>query len=375
VWIVRALAAVALAAWIWLWLARGFYWRTDVRLAAAPEPPIWPTVAVVVPARDEAAVLPTTVPTLLGQDYPGSVRVILCDDSSTDGTGELIAEHWPAVTVIHPGPLPPGWAGKLWALRAGVEAAGDVDYFLLTDADIAHRPGSLSAMVSAAEAAGLALLSQMAKLRVSTGWERLIVPAFVYFFALLFPFRWSNAPGARTAAAAGGCTLVRRSALEKAGGLDAIRHAIIDDVALAKAIKSSGGTTFLGLADDVDSIRPYPDLGMLWQMVSRSAYAQLGHSLLTLIGSVLGLALIFWVPPLATVVGTIVGDPLTAVLGGAAWLLLAALYVPMLRYYRLSPLRALALPLTTTLYLGMTADSAIQHYRGSGGAWKGRTYP
>jgi hopene-associated glycosyltransferase HpnB len=376
-------AAVALAAWVWLWLARGFYWRTDVRLSAeptlsarAPAPePTWPTVAIVVPARDEAEMLPLTMPTLVAQDYPGPVRVILCDDGSTDGTGDLMSARWPDLTVIRPEPLPDGWAGKLWALRSGIAAAGDVDYLLLTDADIAHGPGSLTAMVSVAEARGYALVSQMAKLRVRTGWERLVVPAFVYFFALLFPFRWSNAPGARTAAAAGGCSLVRRSALEKAGGVDAIRHAIIDDVALARAIKTHGGTTFLGLADDVDSVRPYPRLGMLWRMVSRSAYAQLKHSIVLLIGSVLGLALIFWVPPLATIGGAIAGDPWVTALGAAAWLLLAALYVPMLRYYRLSPLLALALPVTTTLYLGMTVDSAIQHYRGSGGAWKGRTYP
>ncbi len=368
------LAAVALAAWLWLSIARGFYWRTDIRLAETPGPERWPSVAIVVPARDEADVLPETVPTLLAQDYPGDVRVILCDDNSTDGTGELIKTRWPDVTVVHPGPLPDGWAGKLWALRAGVEAAGDVDYLLLTDADIAHRPNSLTAMISAAEAHGYALVSQMAKLRVRTGWERLIVPAFVYFFALLFPFRWSNKPGARTAAAAGGCSLIRRTALENAGGFDAIRRAIIDDVALAKAVKASGGRTFLGLADDVNSVRPYPGLGMLWRMVSRSAYAQLRHSLYLLIGSVLGLALIFWVPPLATIVGAATGDPLTVVLGTAGWLLLAGLYVPMLRYYRLSPLLALALPFITTLYLGMTIDSAIQHYRGSGGAWKGRVY-
>jgi hopene-associated glycosyltransferase HpnB len=375
VWIARIVAGVALAAWVWLWLARGTYWRTDIRLPTAPPPATWPDVAIIVPARDEAAVLPETVPTLLAQDYPGRVTVILVDDASTDGTSALIAERWPEVTVINPGELPTGWAGKLWALRAGVEAAGAVDYFLLTDADIAHRPDSLSALVSAAEANDLALVSQMAKLRVRTGWERLIVPAFVYFFGLLFPFRWSNRPSSRTAAAAGGCSLVRRDALESAGGLEAIHRAIIDDVALAKAIKGSGGRTFLGLADRVDSVRPYPDLGELWRMVSRSAYAQLGHSILILIGSVAGLALIFWVPPLAALGGALARDPWTTALGVAGWLLLAALYVPMLRYYRLPALLALLLPVTATLYLGMTVDSAIQHYRGAGGAWKGRTYP
>jgi hopene-associated glycosyltransferase HpnB len=372
--IAQILAGVALAAWVWLWLVRGGFWRTDIRLPAAAPPPEWPDVAIVVPARDEAEVLPLTVPTLLAQDYPGRCRVILVDDGSSDGTPELVRASWPPVDVIHPGELPPGWAGKLWALRAGVAEAGDVDYLLLTDADIAHRPDSLAALVSLACAEDYALVSQMARLRVRTGWERLIVPAFVYFFALLFPFRWSNSPEAGTAAAAGGCSLVRRAALEKAGGFEAIHRAIIDDVALAKAIKGSGGRTFLGLAERVDSVRPYPSLSLLWRMVSRSAYAQLRYSPSLLTGAVLGLGLIFWVPPLATVGGVIAGDPLTAALGAAGWLLLAALYVPMLRYYRLSPLLAPALPVVATLYLGMTVDSAIQHYRGAGGAWKGRTY-
>ncbi|HEY2792139.1 MAG TPA: glycosyltransferase [Micromonosporaceae bacterium] len=374
VWIARIVAAVALAAWVWLWLVRGGFWRTNIRLPAAPPPRDWPDVAIVVPARDEAEVLPLTVPTLLAQDYPGRVRVILVDDGSTDGTAELVTTQWPQVTLIHPGELAPGWAGKLWALRSGVAEAGDVDYFLLTDADIAHRTDSLRALVSFAVADDRTLVSQMAHLRVKTGWERLIVPAFVYFFALLFPFRWSNRPGARTAAAAGGCSLVSRTALEKAGGFDAIHQAIIDDVALAKAVKGSGGRTFLGLAEKVDSVRPYPSFGELARMVSRSAYAQLKHSILLLTGSVCGLALIFWAPPLATIGGAIAGDAATALLGAAGWLLLSALYVPMLRYYRLSPLLALALPYVATLYLGMTVDSAIQHYRGSGGAWKGRTY-
>jgi hopene-associated glycosyltransferase HpnB len=374
VWIARIVAAVALAAWVWLWLARGTYWRTDLRLPAGAEPMTWPDVVIVVPARDVAAILPETIPTLLAQDYPGRFRVILVDDASTDGTTAMVRERWPAVAVMSPGTLPTGWAGKLWALRAGVEAAGDADYLLLTDGDIAHRPDSLTMLVRAAEADGYALVSQMARLRTQTGWEKLVVPAFVYFFGLLFPFRWSNDPRSRTAAAAGGCSLVRRTALAKAGGLEAIHRAIIDDVALAKAIKGSGGTTFLGLADRVDSVRPYPSLALLWQMVARSAYAQLRYSILLLTGSVLGLALIFLVPPVAAIGGAVVGDPLTAALGLAGWLLLAALYVPMLRYYRLPVLLALALPVTATLYLGMTVDSAIAHYRGAGGAWKGRTY-
>ena len=374
-WIARIAAGVALLSWMWLWLARGGYWQTGIRLPNAPDPQPWPEVAIIVPARDEAAMLPTTIPTLLAQDYRGTFRLILVDDNSTDGTAALVADRWPSVAIRHPGEPPAGWAGKLWALRTGVAEAGDVDYLLFTDADIAHQRDSLSALVRLAEAQGYGLVSQMARLRVRTGWERLVVPAFVYFFALLFPFRWSNSPRAATAAAAGGCSLVRRTDLEKAGGLDAIRHAIIDDVALAKVLKRAGTGTFLGLADRVDSVRPYPRLSMLWRMVSRSAYAQLNHSPATLAGAVAGLALIFWVPPLATIGGAAAGDWWTTALGGAGWLLMAALFMPMLRYYQLRWLWAFSLPFTTTLYLGMTVDSAIQHYRGAGGAWKGRTYP
>jgi hopene-associated glycosyltransferase HpnB len=219
----------------------------------------------------------------------------------------------------------------------------------------------------------LDLVSQMARLRTETAWERLLVPAFVYFFALLYPMRWSNQPGTRTAAAAGGCDLVRRTALVRAGGLDAIHTAIIDDVALARAVKRNGGRTFLGLADSIESVRPYPTLASLWHMVARSAYAQLRHSPFLLAGTVLGLALVFLVPPLSTVVGSLT-DPVLAGLGAAGWLLMALTYAPMLRYYRQPAVAALALPLTATLYLAMTVDSARRHHQGQGAAWKGRTY-
>jgi hopene-associated glycosyltransferase HpnB len=373
--ILRVLAGLALLVWVWLALARGMFWRTSPRLPEAARPPRWPSVAIVVPARDEAAVLPESLPTLVAQEYPGPVRVILVDDNSTDGTRALVAARWPAVTIVDPGEPPAGWAGKLWALRAGVAEAGGADLLLLTDADIAHRPGSLAALVRAAEERRLDLVSQMARLRVRTGWERLVVPAFVYFFALLYPFRWSNRPGTRTAAAAGGCSLVRRRALERAGGLDAIRGAVIDDVALAGILKRDGGRIFLSLADRVDSIRPYPDLGSLWRMVSRSAYAQLRHSPALLAGTVVGLALVFLVPPVCTVVGAATGDLPTLAAGAAGWLLMTATFVPMLAYYGQPWPAALALPFTATLYLAMTVDSAGQHYRGRGAAWKGRTYP
>jgi hopene-associated glycosyltransferase HpnB len=380
--VLTVLAGLSVLVWLWLALARGMFWRTDVRLPPGSDrpadTPMWPAVAVVVPARDEATVLPASLPSLLDQDYPGPVRVILVDDNSRDGTGDLVAGRWPAVDLIAPGEPPPGWTGKLWALRAGVAAAGPVDFLLLTDADIAHRPGSLTALVRAALPNRLDLVSQMARLRVRTGWERLIVPAFVYFFALLYPFRWSNRPGTRTAAAAGGCSLVRRTALEKAGGLDAIRATVIDDVALARLLKRSGARTFLGLADLVDSVRPYDDLGSLWRMVSRSAYAQLRHSVGLLAGTVAGLALVFVVPPVATVAGAVGADstgPWTLLGGATAWLVMAGTFAPMLRYYGQPVWAALLLPGTAVLYLAMTVDSAVQHHRGRGAGWKGRTYP
>jgi hopene-associated glycosyltransferase HpnB len=372
------LAGLSLLVWLWLALMRGMFWRTDVRLPARADPSPWPSVAVVVPARDEAEVLPASLPSLLGQDYQGRLRVILVDDNSGDGTGRLVANTWPEVDLVAPGEPAPGWTGKLWALRAGIAAAGPVEFLLLTDADIAHRPGSLSALVGAATANRLDLVSQMARLRVRTDWERLILPAFVYFFALLYPFRWANKPGTRTAAAAGGCSLVRRSALHQAGGLDAIRDAVIDDVALARLLKRRGSRIFLGLADLVASVRPYDDLGVLWRMVSRSAYAQLRHSVGLLVGAVVGLALIFVVPPVATVAGTVGAfgaDGSTVLAGAAAWLLMAGTYTPMLRYYGQPVTAALLLPFAAVLYLAMTVDSAIAHHRGRGAAWKGRTYP
>ncbi|MER8186778.1 glycosyltransferase [Kitasatospora sp. NPDC094015] len=376
--VLRWVPVVSLLAWVWLVCCHGFFWRTDQRLPSRRPPARWPAVAVVVPARDEAGVLPLSLPGLLAQRYPGEARVVLVDDHSTDGTGALARELGAAgglpLTVAVPPPLPDGWTGKLWALRHGVALAGPVEYLLLTDADIAHGPDSLAELVAAAEQHGLDLVSQMARLRVATGWERLIVPAFVYFFAQLYPFRWSNRPGARTAAAAGGCSLVRREALERAGGVAAIRGAVIDDVSLARAVKRSGGRTWLGLAEQVDSVRPYPGLAPLWRMVSRSAYAQLRHSPVLLLGTVAGLALVYLVPPVAAVGGAVAGWPGVAAAGALAWALMAGTFVPMLRYYRLPVAGAVLLPFTALLYLLMTVDSAVQHWRGRGAAWKGRTY-
>ncbi|MFJ7265126.1 glycosyltransferase [Streptomyces sp. NPDC099050] len=405
-------ACASLAVWLWLTLGQGMFWRTDTRLPPRHAPARWPSVAIVVPARDEAGVLPYSLPSLLAQDYPGEAQVILVDDGSTDGTGDLARRLADAhaglpLTVLSPGEPGAGWTGKLWALRHGIAHARSgarpgpaarpgpgpdpapgsspgsgpgsgpgpaPEYLLLTDADIAHEPDSLRELVAAATTADLDLVSQMARLRAVSVWERLIVPAFVYFFAQLYPFRRINRPGSRTAAAAGGCVLLRTEAAVRAGIPESIRQAVIDDVSLARAVQRTGGRIWLGLAERVDSVRPYTSLADLWRMVSRSAYAQLRHQPLLLAGTVAGLVLVYLVPPAALLAGLAGGRPAVAWAGGLAWLLMAGTYLPMLRYYRQPAVLAPLLPVTALLYLLMTVDSAVQHYRGRGAAWKGRTY-
>ncbi|MCX5383917.1 glycosyltransferase [Streptomyces sp. NBC_00083] len=377
VWI----ALVSLIVWLWLLLGQGFFWRTDQRLPPRADLATWPDVAVVVPARDEAEVLPLSLPSLLAQDYPGRAEIFLVDDGSSDGTGALarsLADRHGGLplSVVSPGEPEAGWTGKLWALRHGIALARarGPEYLLLTDADIAHAPDGLRELVAAARGGGYDLVSQMARLRVASGWERMIVPAFVYFFAQLYPFRWINAARPRATAAAGGCVLLRTGAAERAGVPDAVRHAVIDDVSVARAVRRSGGRVWLGLADRVDSVRPYPRLADLWRMVSRSAYAQLRHNPLLLLGTVAGLALVYLAPPLTCLAGLAVGSAGAAWAGGLAWLVMSGTYLPMLRYYRQPLVLAPALPFTALLYLLMTVDSAVQHYRGRGAAWKGRTY-
>jgi len=355
-----------------------------------------------VPARNEAAVLPETLPTLLAQDYPGRFSVVLVDDESSDGTaqaavglsrraqgsrGSLTA---PSLQVIQGDPCPPGWAGKVWAMAQGVRAAGDSEYVLFTDADIAYAPGTLTRLVRAAESGDRVLVSQMALLRADTFWERMLVPAFVYFFAMLYPFRRVNRRGARTAAAAGGCMLVRREALEAAGGLERIRGARIDDVALGGLLKrESPGGCWLGFTADVTSRRRYRDLADVWDMVARSAYTQLRYSVAALAGTVIGLAWLYLMPVAAAAAGLallIGGTGGTGPTGGAdhragwlaaaglaGWALMAITFVPVLRLYRLSVLRAASLPLIAVLYAAMTVSSARRHHAGRGGEWKGRT--
>ena len=377
----------AVLAWLYLVAGHGGYWRTSQRLPrVSGEPDAWPDVAAVVPARNEAAMLPVTLPALLGQDYPGALTVIVVDDGSSDGTGEVAARIAAGagrpLRVISGTPPPDGerWAGKVWAMAQGLSAAGASDYVLFTDADIAwETPDTLRRLVAAAEGDDRDLVSQMALLRTATGWERVVVPAFVYFFAQLYPFRRVGVPGSRTAAAAGGCMLIRRGALEAAGGLAPIRGALIDDVALGRLIKGQRGRTWLGLSRQVVSVRPYPGLASLWQMVARSAYTQLRLSPVVLAWTLLGLLFLYALPPAGAITGLVAvlagGDGAAALALGAglaAWVLMSLSYLPMLRLYRLSPLRAPGLPLVALLYAAMTADSARRHYTGRGAEWRGR---
>ena len=332
--------------------------------------------------------LPLTLPALLGQDYPGEFRVMLVDDGSSDGTSRIAEElggksqrdGGAQLTIVAGQPRPPGWAGKVWAMSQGAAAAADEAYVLFTDADIAWAPGALRELVAAAERDDRALLSQMALLRAQAAWERVVVPAFVYFFAQLYPFRRVNHPGGRTAAGAGGCMLIRKTALDKAGGLEPIRGALIDDVALATLLKRDGNRCWLGLTTQIRSVRPYPRLADLWHMIARSAYTQLRYSPLLLAGTIVGLLLLYAVPPAAAIIGLAAAasggagtaTAITGIAGLAAWALMAVSYVPMLRIYQLSVLRAPTLPLIAFLYAAMTADSARRHYSGRAVSWRGR---
>ena len=368
-WIISALA---LAAWVYLLLGRGFFWlareRDDRDLP--PEPAAWPDVVAVVPARNEADVIARSIGSLLAQDYPGSLRVVLVDDNSDDGTGaaaEALDGAGDRLTVIRGQPLAKGWTGKLWAVAQGVEAAGAPTYLWITDADIEHGPQTLRRLVARAEASGLTLVSLMARLQTGTWPERLLIPAFVFFFDMLFPFGQVNEPKNKRAAAAGGCMLVRREALAAAGGIAAIRAEIIDDCALAVRMKTQG-PIWLGLTRTSVSLRPYRSVGEIGRMVSRSAYAQLGYSPWLLAGTVAGMLLVYASPIVLTVLAP---EPVNWV-ALVTWILMAVSFQPLLRYYGRSPQWGLALPLIGAVYTWFTLQSAIDVWRGRGGMWKGR---
>jgi len=338
----------------------------------------WPAVAVVIPARDEAETIAMSVQSLLRQNYPGCLSIVVVDDGSSDGTAEKARRaagdtNGPQVTVITGGALPAGWTGKLWALQQGIEAAEASeerpDFLLLTDADIVHAPDTLTWLTAHAARGRYVLTSLMAKLRCESLAERSHVAAFVYFFQMLFPFTWVCRADLRTAAAAGGCMLVDAAALRLAGGIGSVRDALIDDCSLAKRLKQSG-PIWLGLTDRVRSLRPYVRLADVRQMIARSAYAQLRFSPLLLAGTVAGMAATFLLAPLFAVFAT----GLARELALATWLLMALSFLPTLRFYRQSPLWGPALPVIALLFTLYTLDSAYQHWRGRGGRWKGRVH-
>ncbi len=369
--ILTIIGAATLTIWLVLIFARGGFWLARVRdtRGVPPLPDHWPEVVAVVPARDEAAVIAESIGSLLAQDYPGHFRIILVDDSSSDGTAEISRALGgeDRVEILRGAPLAPGWTGKLWAVMQGVTQAGETPTYLwLTDADIAHDADTLTNLVARAEAGGLAMVSLMAKLRCESMAERGLVPAFVFFFQLLYPFAWVNRPTG-IGAAAGGCMLVRREALAAAGGIAAIRTALIDDCALGAALKRQG-PIWLGLTERSRSVRAYETLDTVAAMISRSAYAQLNYNPLLLAGTLIGLTLVYGAPPLLALFCT--GWP--QMLGVAAWVLMALSFQPMLAFYRRPWGWGMSLPGIAAFYAGCTLLSAWQHHRKRGGMWKGR---
>jgi hopene-associated glycosyltransferase HpnB len=372
------LSLLPLAIWSCLIVGRGGFWlsavRDDARLAPAKA---WPEVAIIIPARDEAEGIAASISSLLAQDYATTARIILVDDGSTDGTAEIArraaaaASRESALELITGKPLPTGWTGKLWALKQGIERAQSAlpppEYYLLSDADIVYQPDVLGSLVARAQADALGLNSLMVKLRCESLAERAMVPAFIFFFEMLYPFAWINRREAATAGAAGGCMLVRADALRRIGGIERIRDALIDDCALAAELKRNDPIR-LSLTERARSIRRYPGFQDIRRMVSRSAYAQLHYSPLILLGVVAGMGLTYLAPPYFALAG-----PGWARLAGvAAWLLMALAFQPTLRFYRVSPLWGIALPAIALCYTLFTLDSALQHARGKGGLWKGR---
>ena len=360
------LALLSLCAWVYLFFAHGAFWRSRPQLSAAT-PEEYPDVDILVPARDEAETIQSAIGSLLAQNYAGDFRVILIDDNSTDGTAELAGSHV-KLEIIRLDSKPAGWSGKLWALHEGI-AASRAALVLLTDADIVHEPVHLSSLVAKLQNARLDLLSEMVRLNCSSAAERMLVPAFVYFFQMLYPFARVNDPRSGVAAAAGGTILVRRQALDRIGGIEVIKDALIDDVALAKSVKR-GGPIYLAHSELAASIRRYPNVSDLWHMISRSAFTQLRYSAALLVLTMAALGLVWLVPPWEAIFGT----GLRQGCGLAACLLAAVSYMPTLIRYRRNMLWALALPLIAMFYMAATAGSAVNYWRGKGANWKNRAY-
>ncbi len=374
--ICECIGSLALAIWIYLVFARGGFWRMRIEQAPANVGGLQDCrIAVIVPARDEARVIAQAIRSLLAQDYAGLLQIVLVDDHSSDGTAGIArhaaeqTEHPDRLTIVQAGPLPDGWTGKLWALSEGVRAAHVFapDYYWFTDADIVHEPGNLNQLVNRAESGKFDLVSLMVELRCEAFAERMLIPAFVFFFFMLYPPAWIGSSKKRTAAAAGGCILIRSGALGKIGGVAAIRNELIDDCALARAVKGDSGRVWLGLTSKAESIRSYQSFGEIGRMIARSAFTQLHHSTLLLLAVVCAMAITFIAP--VTLLGF---GRWPAALGFASWALMSIAYWPTLRLYRLSPTWAPLLPIMAVFYIGSTIYSACQYWTGHGGIWKGR---
>jgi len=371
-WLTAA-GGISVAIWLYLLFARGAFWRMREAPPEGAQPDPAPPVVAVVPARNEAPVVAQSVGSLAAQRYPGAFHIVLVDDDSEDGTGAVAqtAAGPDRLTLVRTGVLPNGWTGKLWAVSEGVRAAAShpAEYLLLTDADIVHPPGNVSALVARAAAGGYDLVSYMATLECRTLAEQALIPAFVFFFFLLYPPAWIASARHRTAGAAGGCILIHCATLERLGGIARIRGELIDDCALARAVKAAGGRVWLGLSTGTRSIRAYAGFGEIGRMISRTAFTQLRYSVWLLIGTVLGLALTYLAPPLLTLFAP---RGLARGLGGLAWLLMSMAYYPAVRYYRRPIFWAPLLPLIAVFYMAATVHSALAHWRGAGGLWKGR---
>lgn len=364
--------AITLAIWLYLVFGRGAFWRTRTR-GATPKAALSradsPSITAVIPARNEAEVVGKAVASLARQNYSGKFHIVVADDASEDGTAEIAREAASSdlLTVVRSAPLPPGWTGKLWALSQGIAEAlrYHPEYLLLTDADIVHpQDGIRTLMAEALEDGGYDLVSWMVTLHCESLAERALIPAFVFFFFMLYPPSWIRSGRYRTAGAAGGCMLIRRSALERIGGIASIRAELIDDCALARVVKEKAGRVRLGLGREARSIREYRNFGQIFRIVSRTAYTQLRYSPVLLAAMILGLAMTFFLPPIAAVLGS--------GFGFGAWFLLSVAYSPMLRFYGRSVLWAPFLPLVAAFYMSATVHSAWSWYRGTPGMWKGR---
>ncbi len=368
-----AFACLPLLIWLYLAIARGGFWRVSGHLA--PKGVSFSgsrNVAVVIPARDEAAVIGETVRSLRAQCWSGGLHIFVVDDNSSDRTAAAAREAGEGtVTVVCGKPLAEGWTGKLWALSQGVEKALETqpDYLLFTDADIRHDPDNLQKLVGIAETYNADLTSFMVKLSCTTLAERTLIPAFVFFFFQLYPPAWIWSRQRKTAGAAGGCVLIRPEALHRIGGLHSIRGQVIDDCALARRVKQTGGRVWLGLTPDTHSTRVYSRFREVGSMISRTAFNQLHHSSLLLAGTVLGLALTFLLPIAMLFSASIAAK----VLGAVTWALMTSVYFPLVRFYGLAAPWALLLPFAAVFYMAATVNSALRYWRGVGGTWKGRS--